>query len=661
MMIMSHNPNTSLPASIAAPLRAIFSRLATIWRAFTLPNPPIADEEETSRYRLLAGTHIVMFTGIIVLVGSSILSNPIEEWLYDADTLAAFVGVAITSGLYLWLRRTQRISTAAALTIAVVLVVTTMPPFFPGSRSTTLYYAVFVPLLTGMFFPGRSLLMWAAAFPVLLNLIPPVLSALGVEVAIGRRFTSSVVEFLVFMSVLLVVFINHLQTLTRIRSNQLQIANDALRQNEALLEQRVIERTRELDEARQLTEVFYRMSAAMNHADSYTSVLQIVSDEVSNPALIMALMLYDLPPGEHAQAMGRLIASKLPGEAIQAHDMPLPIGVVPGPTDPMLLIPDMTDSPYAEARSHYLAMGVMAVASAAIVIDNRVVGSLSYTSMQPVQFATHDLEVLRIGAQLAAAAIERRQRLDQQVAIAERLRAVDAMKSQFLASMSHELRTPLNAILNFTEFVSIGMMGEVNPRQRDALNKALESGRHLLSLINDVLDITKIESGMMQLFVERDIDLYAELNAVKAAALSLIHDKALRYIEDIDPDLPLLVGDRRRIRQILLNLVSNAIKFTEAGTVTVSVKRRGDELLFGVIDTGPGIAPEDTSLIFEPFVQMPDGIRHAGGTGLGLPISNRLVQAHGGRLWLESTPGHGAAFFFTLPIAARELIEKMPV
>ncbi|MBK8027698.1 MAG: hypothetical protein IPK19_41540 [Chloroflexi bacterium] len=132
-----------------------------------------------------------------------------------------------------------------------------------------------------------------------------------------------------------------------------------------------------------------------------------------------------------------------------------------------------------------------------------------------------------------------------------------------------------------------------------------------------------------------------------------------RYVEDIDPALPLIVGDRRRIRQILLNLVSNAIKFTESGTVTVSVKNRPGDLLFAVSDTGPGIAPEEQTLIFEPFIQTQTGVKHSAGTGLGLPISSRLVQAHGGRLWLQSEQGSGSAFFFTLPVRSPALLGKM--
>jgi signal transduction histidine kinase len=225
------------------------------------------------------------------------------------------------------------------------------------------------------------------------------------------------------------------------------------------------------------------------------------------------------------------------------------------------------------------------------------------------------------------------------------------MKSQFLASMSHELRTPLNAILNFTEFVALGILGPVNDEQIDALNKSTDSGRHLLSLINDVLDMTKIESGMMKLFVEADIDPQAEIAQVVNTVQSLLADKPeVKLTTDIAPDLPRLTGDRRRIRQVLLNLLSNAVKFTEEGSITLQAQRQGEHLRFSVIDTGAGIAPADQAIVFEPFRQTETGIRHAGGTGLGLPISKRLVEAHGGVLWVESIVGKGSTFSFTLPI-----------
>ncbi|MDZ4766723.1 MAG: ATP-binding protein, partial [Chloroflexota bacterium] len=243
----------------------------------------------------------------------------------------------------------------------------------------------------------------------------------------------------------------------------------------------------------------------------------------------------------------------------------------------------------------------------------------------------------------------------------DKLQALDNMKSQFLASMSHELRTPLNAILNFARFILMGLFGATTDKQRDGLEKIISSAEHLLSLINDVLDVTKIESGMLQLLVEDDVNLETELRSVISTAESLVSSKPIQLIQDIDDDLPLLVGDRRRIRQILLNVISNACKFTESGTITISANTRGDEIMFAVIDTGLGIAADDLDIIFEPFQQTEHGIKHAGGTGLGLPISKKLVEAHEGRLWVESEVGEGSSFYVTLPIEPLRLLEKLQI
>lgn len=231
-------------------------------------------------------------------------------------------------------------------------------------------------------------------------------------------------------------------------------------------------------------------------------------------------------------------------------------------------------------------------------------------------------------------------------------RKADLAKSQFLASMSHELRTPLNAILNFTEFVSSGMMGAVNERQVDALTKSLSSAKHLLSLINDVLDMSKIEADMMVLFLEENVNLRLELIAVAATIEPLAVQKALRLVTEIDEDIPMLTCDRRRVRQIFLNLLSNAVKFTEEGRITLSAKRTPTGVIVRVADTGPGIPADKHAMIFEPFQQTDAGIRHAGGTGLGLPISKHIVEAHGGTITLESELGKGATFIVTLPFVS---------
>jgi signal transduction histidine kinase/putative methionine-R-sulfoxide reductase with GAF domain len=223
-------------------------------------------------------------------------------------------------------------------------------------------------------------------------------------------------------------------------------------------------------------------------------------------------------------------------------------------------------------------------------------------------------------------------------------------KSTFLSSMSHELRTPLNAIINFVEMVARGMIGPVNQEQVELLNQALYSSKHLLNLINDVLDISKIQAGQLTLFIEDDVSVHVEIEATLNIVGGLLQEKGLQLIRDIDPHLPIIACDRRRLRQVLLNLISNAIKFTDKGTITVSAKNQGQEVMFAVIDTGAGIPKDKQDMIFEPFIQTMNGEKQNQGTGLGLPISRSLVQALGGDLWVDSEPGEGSAFFFTLPV-----------
>lgn len=239
----------------------------------------------------------------------------------------------------------------------------------------------------------------------------------------------------------------------------------------------------------------------------------------------------------------------------------------------------------------------------------------------------------------------------------EQLKEIDNIKSRFLASMSHELRTPLNAILNFTKFVSTGMLGEVNEAQRDALDKTIESGKHLLALINDVLDITKIESNMLALFVEKGVSVAEELLTALSMTQVLLEDKPnVRVSYDIPQGLPTLYGDRRRIRQIVINLVSNACKFTDKGEVKIVAHADAGQMVIRVIDSGVGIPKADQELIFEPFRQSREGLKHGGGTGLGLPIARRLAEAHEGTLTVESEEGQGATFTLTLPLASAKMV-----
>jgi signal transduction histidine kinase len=237
----------------------------------------------------------------------------------------------------------------------------------------------------------------------------------------------------------------------------------------------------------------------------------------------------------------------------------------------------------------------------------------------------------------------------------QRAERSDQVKSAFLASMSHELRTPLNSIINFTEFVADGDTGPITDQQKGLLTQVVGSGKHLLNLINDVLDMSKIEAGSLNLFIEDDVDLNAILNRVVNTGRGLIKDKTVEIKLDSAEDLPLIRGDQQRILQILLNIVSNACKFTEKGDIKVNARKNGAEVVISVADTGPGIAAEDVAIVFEPFKQTKAGLRQVSGTGLGMPIAKNLTEAHGGRLWLESTPGKGANFFVALPIKSEIL------
>jgi PAS domain S-box-containing protein len=247
--------------------------------------------------------------------------------------------------------------------------------------------------------------------------------------------------------------------------------------------------------------------------------------------------------------------------------------------------------------------------------------------------------------------------LMQQRSVARRAKhdaeAANSAKSDFLANMSHELRTPLNSILGFSEIMRDGLAGEVNPQQKEYLNDVWESGSHLLRLINDILDISKIEAGKMEL--ERGV---IDFNSLLGETLVFFREKATRHTIslhfEVAEDLPTITADERKIKQVLINLLTNALKFTpDGGDVGVDASVEAEELRVTVWDTGIGIAPEDLGRLFQPFQQLESPLtkKHQG-TGLGLHLCRKIVELHGGRIWVESTPGQGSRFTFAIPIAA---------
>ncbi len=240
----------------------------------------------------------------------------------------------------------------------------------------------------------------------------------------------------------------------------------------------------------------------------------------------------------------------------------------------------------------------------------------------------------------------------------EEMREADRLKSQFLANMSHELRTPLNSIIGFSRVILKGIDGPVTENQEQDLSAIYNAGQHLLGLINDILDLSKIEAGKMELTFS-EVDLPEIIRGVMSTAVGLVKDKPIELVLDLPDALPSIQADNIRLRQILLNLVSNATKFTDEGHIGISVRliERGGqpEVVIAVFDTGHGISPEDHEKIFEPFSQVDSSpTRKTGGTGLGLSICKHLVELHRGVLWVESVPGEGSTFAFTIPYEVNE-------
>jgi signal transduction histidine kinase len=309
------------------------------------------------------------------------------------------------------------------------------------------------------------------------------------------------------------------------------------------------------------------------------------------------------------------------------------------------------DAYQSHIRDTLLRAGYRALLSVPLLREGEIIGSLSLNRHTSGEFPPEAVEVLKTFATQSALAIQNA-RLFREIADKSRqLEAASQHKSEFLANMSHELRTPLNAIIGFSEVLAQGMFGEINEKQTEYLHDILESGRHLLSLINDILDLSKIEAGRMELEVN-EFDLPQAIQN----ALTLVRERALRrgiaLHHVIDDRVSDVRADERKVKQVLLNLLSNAIKFTpEGGRIEVRAASTDGMVEVSVADTGIGIAPEDQETVFEEFRQVGTADKKAEGTGLGLALPRRFIQLHGGQIWLRSEVGRGSTFTFTLPIS----------
>jgi signal transduction histidine kinase/DNA-binding response OmpR family regulator/HAMP domain-containing protein len=302
-------------------------------------------------------------------------------------------------------------------------------------------------------------------------------------------------------------------------------------------------------------------------------------------------------------------------------------------------------------RAELERAGFRALLAVPLLREEQIVGALVVRRRTPGEFPKATVDLLQTFAAQSVLAIQNA-RLFQEIEDKSRqLEIASQHKSEFLANMSHELRTPLNAIIGFSEVLIERLFGELNEKQDEYLQDILSSGRHLLSLINDILDLSKVEAGRMEL----EQGTFALPEALENG-LTMIKERASRHgvqlTLDVDPRLGLIEADERKVKQVVFNLLSNAIKFTpDGGQVAVTARLADDEIEIAVRDTGIGIAPEDQARIFEEFQQARHQVtKTREGTGLGLALTQKFVELHGGRIWVESEVGVGSTFTFTLPL-----------
>ena len=303
----------------------------------------------------------------------------------------------------------------------------------------------------------------------------------------------------------------------------------------------------------------------------------------------------------------------------------------------------------SRVRDLLVRLGYRALLAVPLMRDEHLLGGLAVNRKTPGPFGAEEIALLQTFAAQSALAIQNA-RLFRELEVKGRaLEQASRHKSEFLANMSHELRTPLNAIIGFSEVLAERMFGDINDKQAEYLGDILESARHLLALINDVLDLSKIEAGRIEL----DLTEF-DLPQVLDNTLLLVRERAQRrnlaLVAEIAPDLGAVVADERKLKQVVLNLLSNAIKFTPpGGTITLRAVGVGDGVEVSVRDTGVGISAADQALVFEEFRQVGAADRKSEGTGLGLAISRRFVELHGGSIRVDSETGRGSTFTVRLP------------
>ncbi|WP_210163888.1 ATP-binding protein [Mesorhizobium sp. L48C026A00] len=317
-------------------------------------------------------------------------------------------------------------------------------------------------------------------------------------------------------------------------------------------------------------------------------------------------------------------------------------------------VPDLSEGTPSPAQKIVLDAGYRSVLVVPLLRPNKLVGALVVRRRKPGEFDQQIIHLLETFAAQSVLAIQNAKLFREIEEKGRELETASRHKSQFLANMSHELRTPLNSVLGFTELLVDGIYGELPDKAKTTIARVQANGRHLLGLINDVLDLSKIEAGQLTLALE-DYSVGQIVRSTVTAVEPLARSKGLSLAATVAENLPLGRGDERRLTQVLLNLAGNAVKFTERGAIDILADAVDGHFEIIVRDTGPGIAPTDQALIFDEFQQVDSSsTRQKGGTGLGLAISKRIVEMHGGTIGVESVPGSGSTFRMAIPIRVGE-------
>jgi signal transduction histidine kinase len=419
------------------------------------------------------------------------------------------------------------------------------------------------------------------------------------------------------------------------------------------LEERTRELTRSVSELKALGEVGRAVSSTLN----LETVLATIVSRATELAGLDGGSVWeydDVREEFHLHATNRL-----PGELVEVlRATPIRkgqgvLGRLAVTLEPVE-IPDIAHerSYPSRLREALTSHGYRSVLAVPLLREHQLLGALAVNRSTPGGFEAELTELLKTFATQSALAIQNARLFREIEQKSRELEAASRHKSEFLANMSHELRTPLNAIIGFSEVLAEQLFGPVNEKQADYLRDILESGRHLLALINDILDLSKIEAGRMELEAS-EFDLPRAIEN----ALTLVRERANRHgVElehEVDPNLGAIRADERKVKQVLLNLLTNALKFTPAGgRVLVRARLLDHAAEISVADTGVGIATEDQAAVFEEFRQVGAMSRKVEGTGLGLAISRKFIELHGGRIWVTSEPGAGSTFAFTLPLPA---------